>query len=174
MWRAVLLLQRTPSEAPHGVTDAALKYHLYKSPKLVAGKSDALALLGCGARCHNVISQGLPIYVALEPVDMPLARRDARSRTACRPNRVPHRSEGPDQLRHVTTERLRDVYTSLKRRAAPGVDGETWDTCGQDLEARLAELHGRVHRGAYRARASRRVYIPKPGGQKRAAWNLRA
>lgn len=70
-------------------------------------------------------------------------------------------------LHHVTIERLRNAYASLKRRAAPGVDGVTWETYGQDLEARLTDLHGRVHRGAYRARPSRRVYIPKPGGQKR-------
>jgi RNA-directed DNA polymerase len=70
-------------------------------------------------------------------------------------------------LHHVTIDRLRDAYLALKRRAAAGVDGVTWDEYGQNLEARLEDLHARVHRGAYRAKPSRRVYIPKPDGRQR-------
>jgi group II intron reverse transcriptase/maturase len=70
-------------------------------------------------------------------------------------------------LHHVTIDRLRDAYLALKPRAAAGVDGVTWDAYGQDLEARLADLHARVHRGVYRAKPSRRVYIPKPDGRQR-------
>jgi group II intron reverse transcriptase/maturase len=70
-------------------------------------------------------------------------------------------------LHHVTVDRLRDAYLALKRKAAAGVDGVTWSEYGQDLEERLADLHGRVHRGAYRAKPSRRVYIPKPDGRQR-------
>ena len=54
-------------------------------------------------------------------------------------------------LHHVTIDRLRDAYLALKRRAAAGVDGVTWDDYGRNLEARLVDLHARVHRGAYRA-----------------------
>lgn len=70
-------------------------------------------------------------------------------------------------LHHVTVDRLRDAYTSLKRRATPGVDGVTWETYGEDLESNLLDLHARIHRGAYRAKPSRRVYIPKPDGRQR-------
>jgi group II intron reverse transcriptase/maturase len=70
-------------------------------------------------------------------------------------------------MHHVTIDRLRDAYLALKRKAASGVDGVTWDEYGQDLEDRLEDLHGRVHRGAYRAKPSRRVYIPKPDGRQR-------
>jgi RNA-directed DNA polymerase len=70
-------------------------------------------------------------------------------------------------LHHVSIDLLRDSYHSLKKRAAPGVDGMTWEEYGQDLESRLAELHGRIHRGAYRAKPSRRVWIPKADGRKR-------
>ncbi|APR78606.1 Retron-type RNA-directed DNA polymerase [Minicystis rosea] len=70
-------------------------------------------------------------------------------------------------LHHLTIDRLRDAYLALQRRAAPGVDGVTWAAYGEDLEARLADLHARVHGGAYRARPSRRVYIPKPDGRER-------
>ena len=70
-------------------------------------------------------------------------------------------------LHHVTVDLLRDSYHSLKKRAAPGVDGMTWEEYGPDLEARLADLHGRIHRGAYHARPSKRVWIPKADGRQR-------
>ena len=70
-------------------------------------------------------------------------------------------------LHHVTLERLRAAYGALAHRAAAGVDGMTWAGYGEGLEARLVELHARLHRGAYRARPSRRVYIPKPDGRQR-------
>jgi RNA-directed DNA polymerase len=70
-------------------------------------------------------------------------------------------------LHHLTIDLLRGSYNALQRRAAPGVDGVSWQQYEQGLEARLAELHGRVHRGAYRAQASRRVYIPKADGRQR-------
>lgn len=47
------------------------------------------------------------------------------------------------------------------------MDGETWQSYGQNLEGNLKDLHERLHRGAYRARPSRRVFIPKAGGRLR-------
>jgi RNA-directed DNA polymerase len=70
-------------------------------------------------------------------------------------------------LHHVDVDRLRAAYFALRPRAAPGVDGVTWTDYGLDLEENLRDLHARVHRGAYRARPSRRVYIPKPDGRQR-------
>jgi RNA-directed DNA polymerase len=70
-------------------------------------------------------------------------------------------------LHHVSIDLLRDSYDSLKKKAAPGVDGVTWEEYGRDLEARLSDLHGRIHRGAYRARPSRRTWILKPDGRQR-------
>jgi retron-type reverse transcriptase len=70
-------------------------------------------------------------------------------------------------LRHVDVDRLRAAYWALKPKAAPGVDGVTWEDYGQDLEENLRDLHARVHRGGYRARPSRRVYVPKPDGRLR-------
>ena len=70
-------------------------------------------------------------------------------------------------LHHVDIDRLRAAYWALEPEAAPGVDGVTWADYGQDLEENLRDLHARVHRGAYRARPSRRVYIPKPDGRLR-------
>ena len=70
-------------------------------------------------------------------------------------------------LHHLNVNLLRDSFYALKRQAAPGVDGVTWKEYEVGLEGRLADLHSRIHRGAYRARASRRVYIPKPDGRQR-------
>ena len=70
-------------------------------------------------------------------------------------------------LHHVDVARLRAAYWAIRPQAAPGVDGVTWSTYGQDLEANLGDLHRRVHTGRYRARPSRRVYIPKADGRQR-------
>jgi RNA-directed DNA polymerase len=70
-------------------------------------------------------------------------------------------------LHHLTVDLLRESYFALQRKAAPGVDGETWQQYGTGREDRLADLYSRVHRGAYRAKPSRRVYIPKAGGRQR-------
>jgi Retron-type reverse transcriptase len=102
------------------------------------------------------------------------------------PHRTPSRENGPSGLErvreaakqdgklkftallhHVSLDLLRASYYSLKKRAAPGVDGMTWEEYGGDLEARLSDLHGRIHRGAYRAQPSRRVWIPKADGRQR-------
>ena len=70
-------------------------------------------------------------------------------------------------LHHLTVDLLRESFYSLKRKAAPGVDGVTWQEYETGLEDRLVDLHGRVHRGAYRALPSRRVYIEKEDGRQR-------
>jgi RNA-directed DNA polymerase len=59
-------------------------------------------------------------------------------------------------MHHVSVHLLQDSFYSLKREAAPGVDGMTWKEYETDLDKRLEELHSRVHRGAYRALPARR------------------
>jgi len=71
-------------------------------------------------------------------------------------------------LHHVyDVERLRQAYRSLKRDAAAGTDGETWQRYGERLEDNLRELSERLQKGAYRARPVRRAYIPKADGRQR-------
>ncbi len=70
-------------------------------------------------------------------------------------------------LHHIDVDRLRAAYFALRPKVAPGVDGVTWADYGLELEKNLRDLHARVHRGAYRARPSRRVFIPKPDGRLR-------
>ena len=70
-------------------------------------------------------------------------------------------------LHHVDVDRLRDAYRALSPKAAAGVDGETWESYGQNLEENLQDLAGRLKRGAYRAKPVRRVFIPKADGRQR-------
>jgi RNA-directed DNA polymerase len=70
-------------------------------------------------------------------------------------------------LHHVDLDRLRAAYWAIRPQAAPGVDGVTWEAYGQDLQVRLQDLHARLHSGRYRARPSRRSYIPKADGRQR-------
>src|SRR5271166_6337074 len=83
-----------------------------------------------------------------------VARRDKRTRFTA-------------LLHHVTTKLLRDSYYALRRDAAPGVDGVTWQEYETDLDEKLADLHRRLHRGTYRAQPSKRAYIPKADGRQR-------
>ena len=70
-------------------------------------------------------------------------------------------------LHHATVALLWDSFYALKRDAAPGVDAVTWKDYETDLDARLRDLHSRVHTGTYRAQPSKRAYIPKADGRRR-------
>jgi RNA-directed DNA polymerase len=70
-------------------------------------------------------------------------------------------------LHHVDPAMLRTAFYAMKRDAAPGVDGMTWETYEHDLDRRIETLHARVQAGTYRALPSRRSYIPKEDGSKR-------
>jgi RNA-directed DNA polymerase len=147
-----------------------------KSDMHVAGESDGRVLPTKGPN-----SGGQPTGEGLE------GRRPTRENTnptaATRtPSRTPA-SRGRDGVReaarkdkkvrftallhHVTVNLLRASYYELKKQAAPGVDGVTWQQYGTRLEEHLVDLHARVHRGAYRAQPSKRAYIPKEDGRQR-------
>ena len=70
-------------------------------------------------------------------------------------------------LHHVTVDTLRAAFFASSKRAAPGIDGLTWDAYAEGLEEKLLDLHRRVQTGAYRALPSRRTYIPKADGKQR-------
>ena len=89
-------------------------------------------------------------------------------------DRVRQAARGDKGLRFTTlwhhvydVDRLRAGYFALKRKATPGVDGETWEHYGERLEDNLQELSARLKRGAYRAKPVRRAYIAKPDGRQR-------
>ena len=70
-------------------------------------------------------------------------------------------------LHHITPSQLVESFYDLKRSAAPGMDGVTWQDYEELLYGRVHELHRQIHTGEYRAQASRRVFIPKADGQLR-------
>jgi RNA-directed DNA polymerase len=70
-------------------------------------------------------------------------------------------------MHHITEKLLRDAYNALKRGAASGVDDVTWHEYGEGLENRITDLHDRVQSGRFRAKPSKRVWIPKPDGRQR-------
>jgi RNA-directed DNA polymerase len=77
-------------------------------------------------------------------------------------------------LHHINIDLLRNCYYGLKRRAAPGVDGVVWQEYGEGLEERLADLHGRIQRQAYRAKPSLRKWIPKGDGTQQRPLGIAA
>jgi RNA-directed DNA polymerase len=142
---------------------------------------------GSGESYSGIVPAKQPNKSGQPPAEVvegrPLAKENTQQPN---PYRTPSRESGPSGLarvreaarqdgkqkftallHHVSIDLLRQSYYSLKKQAAPGVDGMTWQEYGRDLEARLSDLHGRVHRGAYRAQPSRRVWIPKADGRQR-------
>src|SRR5881628_3639226 len=131
-----------------------------KSPNK-AGQPAAEGMEGKGLAKGNLRQQNAPRTLSREGAHSALervrqaARRDKKVRFTA-------------LLHHVyNVEALRAAYFSLKREAAPGVDGETWRHYGEALEENLQDLSGRLKRGAYRAKPVRRVYIPKADGRQR-------
>jgi len=150
----------------------------------MSGKS---LMHGPGESYHGIVPTKHPNKGGEPPAEGAEGRPWTKENTPqSNPLRTPSRESGPSGLErvretarkngklkftallhHVTVELLRESYCGLKRQAAPGVDGVTWEGYGQGLEDRLTDLHGRIHRGAYRAQPSRRVWIPKPDGRQR-------
>ncbi len=64
-------------------------------------------------------------------------------------------------------ENLRTAYWQVKRHVAAGIDGQTWEQYGQELETNLEKLSERLRKGAYQATPVKRVYIPKTDGRQR-------
>jgi len=62
---------------------------------------------------------------------------------------------------------LRASFYLLRKNAASGVDGITFQEYERNLEANLASLVERLKRKSYHARLVRRKYIPKGNGKLR-------
>ena len=102
------------------------------------------------------------------------SRTPSRSDASSALERVRQAAKGNKEMRFTALyhhiydpERLRWAYYQLKRQAAPGVDGETWQHYGEALEENIQDLSHRLKRGAYRAKPVRRTYIPKGDGRQR-------
>lgn len=161
------------------VTGGTLGEGRSRTPEMYErGKSDRLVV---SAKPPN--KAGQPAAEVVEKRS--LAKGNTRQQTTCRTQRRRHRvkialariREAAQRekgmrftalLHHVTVDLLHVAYESLRREAAPGVDDVTWYEYGQDLDEKIRDLHRRVHRGAYQAKPTRRAYIPKADGSKRA------
>ena len=129
-------------------------------PMNKAGRSAAESVEGSGGTKRNAVQQST---VRTQSRDAVTQAQD-RIRGATNQNR---RNKFTALLHHVNVDVLRWSFFSLKKQAAPGTDGVTWDQYAQDLESNLANLHARVHAGTYRAQPVRRRYIPKTDGRLR-------
>lgn len=100
-------------------------------------------------------------------------RTQSRDRVPNALDRVRHRARMDRTERftalfhHITLDRLRDAFLEMNQKAAPGVDGVVWEEYRAGLEKNIRDLHARLHRGAYRAKPTRRRNIPKPDGRSR-------
>jgi len=126
-----------------------------------AGKSAAEGTEGRGMAKENLRQQNAfptqgreDVHSALERV-----RQAARKNKETRFTALFHCVYDLDMLEYA--------YSRLKKDAAPGVDGETWQHYAEDLEQNLQDLSHRLQRGAYRAKPVRRTYIPKSDGRQR-------
>jgi group II intron reverse transcriptase/maturase len=130
-----------------------------KSPNK-AGQPAAEAMEGRGLAKGNTSQRNAPRTQrrTSAPSELERVRQAARKDRKARFTALFH---------HVTVDRLREAFFALKKDAAPGVDGVTWEQYHSGLEDNLRDLHERLKRGAYRARPSRRSYIPKADGRQR-------
>jgi group II intron reverse transcriptase/maturase len=139
-------------------------------------------------KSDEAIVAGKPANEAERSAEEPVERRaeaegNARQHDTCRTSSRESVTQGLERIRqrarqrkkekftallhHISVEHLEASFFELKENAAAGVDGLTWRDYEADLERKLEDLHARVHRGAYRALPSRRVYIPKSDGGQR-------
>jgi group II intron reverse transcriptase/maturase len=132
-----------------------------KLPNKEAVNASAEAVEGRQLTKGNTLQTARPRTQSREGLSIGLRR----VREAARRNR---RARLTALLHHITPELLRASFLTLKRQAAPGVDGVTWQQYEEGLEDRVMGLHEQVHRGAYRAQPSKRAYIAKPDGRLRS------
>ena len=117
------------------------------------GEERRPALGNTSSKTRSGLSAGVDVSSALGRV-RELARQDRKVRFTA-------------LLHHVSLARLRVAYWAMNPTAAPGVDEVTWAEYGQDLENNIQDLHARMQSGRYRAKPSRRAYIPKADGRQR-------
>ena len=156
--RAGKVEDRTPAMNGQGKSDSSIVPT--KSPNNAQGRA-AEAVEGRGLTKENTGQQNTP-RTQCRTMSVPNALD--RVRTAAKRNKDERFSA---LLHHVTLDRLYYAYLAINRDATPGIDGVTWEHYGVNLQRNLEDLHARVHRGAYRAKPSRRAYIPKSDGRQR-------
>jgi RNA-directed DNA polymerase len=155
--RAGKVKDRNPAMHEQGKSDNSI---VPTKPPNKAGRPVAEVVEGRGLTKENAGQQNTRRTQGRESVPSALERiRQAAIRNK--------RQRFNALLHHVTEERLRQAFLGIKRNAVPGTDGVTWEQYGADLDRNVKDLHMRLQRGAYRAKPSRRAYIPKADGRQR-------
>ena len=121
-----------------------------------------------GAGCREPNECTVLAQKSLRAIELAKAGRRIVTGSARIARASPPRKPRPwRKFQYISNDLLDEAFYELKENAAAGVDGLTWRDYEQNLERNLEDLHARVHRGAYRALPSRRVYIPKADGRQR-------
>jgi hypothetical protein len=179
---------RTVGNIPRGsweIPETSLTLEMDRSEKArrhnadmhVSGKSDSLVVpekrannAGPQTAAESVEERGLTKENASQPLLVRTQSRVAKSRGLLGVRELARddkKAKFNNLLNHITPELLRASFFDLKKSAAPGIDGETWAEYAEDFEGRIADLHSRIHRGTYRAKPSKRSWIPKLDGKLR-------
>ena len=166
-----------PETSPSSEADRSEKARFHNADMYVAGKSDSLVVPGKRANnagpqtvAESVEERGLTKENANQPLLVRTQSRVAGSRGLLGVRvkaRQDKKARFNNLLNHITPELLRASFFDLKKTAAPGIDGETWAEYAVNFEARIIDLHSRIHRGTYRAQPSKRTWIPKLDGKLR-------
>lgn len=154
--------------------DRPAKARSHKADVYVSGKSDSLVVpqkrvndAGQPTAEESVEGRRLTKENASQSLLVRTQSRVAKSRGLLGVREIARHDKNArfnNLLNHVTPELLKASFFDLKKNAAPGIDGETWSEYAEDFEKRIADLHSRIHRGTYRAKPSKRTWIPKLDG----------
>lgn len=166
-----------PATSPSPEGDRSEKARCHNADMHVAGKSDSLVVpekrannAGSQTAAESVEERGLTKESAKQPLPGRTQSRKPGSRGLLGVRmkaREDKKARFNNLLHHVTVDLLRASFFDLKKSAAPGIDGETWAEYAVNFEARIDDLHSRIHRGTYRAQPSKRAWIPKLDGKLR-------
>ena len=157
--------------------DRSEKARCHNADMYVAGKSDSLVLPEKRANnarlpmaAESVEERRLTKENASQSLLVRTQSRGTKSRGLLGVREIARhdkKAKFNNLLNHITPELLQASFFDLKKSAAPGIDGETWAEYADNFETRIVDLHSRIHRGTYRAKPSKRTWIPKLDGKLR-------
>lgn len=76
--------------------------------------------------------------------------------------------------RYLDEENLKEAFKRVRNNGASGIDKESKADYAENLDANIHNLHKRLINMTYVPKASRRVYIPKPGSNKKRPLGIPA
>ena len=171
-----------PETSTSSDADRSEKVRCHNADMHVSGESDSLVVpekrsnnTGHQTVAESVEERGLTKENASQSLLVRTQSRVARSRGLLGVREIARedkKAKFNNLLNHITPELLKASFCDLKKNAAPGIDGETWAEYAEDFEVRIIDLHSRIHRGTYRAKPSKRAWIPKLDGKLRPLGHL--